>query len=150
MGLAPIADFAGADPTYSDVISLKKHARAVIRIAIGVLTGGTGSVKFTVNACDDVVPTNETAVPFWYRVLVGGAAPGAITRTTAATGVTSAATANQIIEIEVLREDLIASGYAFFRLKNDEVVNDPIVGSVTITLYDPLHAGATGQVTATA
>jgi hypothetical protein len=141
VGLAPVADFAGADPTYTDVISLKNHFRAVIRIMLGVVN--TGTVKFTVNACDDVVPTNETAVDFWYRVTVAAAAPGAITRTTAAAGVTSAATASQIIEIEITQEDLIASGYAFFRLKNDEVVNDPALGAISITLYEPRFAGST-------
>lgn len=141
VGVAPVADFAGADPTYSDVISMKNHFRAVIRICLGVVN--TGTVKFTVNACDDVVPTNETAIDFWYRVTVGAATPGAITRTAAATGVTSAATAGQIIEIEFTQEELIASGYSFFRLKNDEVVNDPALGSVTITLYEPRHAGST-------
>lgn len=147
VGIAPVADFAGADPTYSDVISLKNHNRAVIRIMLGVVN--TSTVKFTVNACDDVVPTNETAVDFWYRVTVAGSAPGAITRTTAATGVTSAATASQIIEIEITQADLLASGYSFFRLKNDEVTNDPALGAISITLYEPRHA-PTGTATATA
>ena len=60
MGLAPVADFAGADPTYTDVVSMKDHNRVLFIVVWGV--GTTGTIKFTVNACDDVVPTTESAM----------------------------------------------------------------------------------------
>lgn len=142
IGISPVADFAGADPTYSDVVNMRDHETVRFLVAMGVHTAGTGTVKFTVNACDDVVPTNETAVPFRYRVTVAGANPGAITATTASTGVTCAVTDHQIIEIEVLAEDVGATGKSYVRLKNDEVVNDPIVGAVLIQMGNPKHAGA--------
>lgn len=142
VGLSPVADFAGADPTYTDVLNMRDHESVLFIVMLGVHTGGTGTVKFTVNACDDVVPTNETAVPFRYRVTVAGSNPGAITATTASTGVTSAVTDHQIIEIEVLAEDVGATGKSFLRLKHDEVVNDPIVGAVAVWMGNPKFAGA--------
>ena len=141
MGLAPVADFAGADPTYTDVVSMKDHNRVLFIVVWGV--GTTGTIKFTVNACDDVVPTTESAIPFWYRITAAGSAPGAITRTTATDGVTNTAGSNQLIEIEVLAEDLAASGYSYVRLKHDEVTNDPILGGVVIQMLEPRYPGRT-------
>jgi len=139
MGLAPVADFAGADPVYSDVVSLKLHNRAQFLVFWGV--GTTGTIKFTVEACDDVVPTNVAAVPFHYRITPAGAVPGAITRTTAADGVTNVAGSDQIIEIELIAAELLASGYSYARLKMDEVVNSPILGGILIQLMEPVHSG---------
>ena len=141
MGLAPVADFAGADPTYTDVVSMKDHNRVLFIVVWGV--GTTGTIKFTVNACDDVVPTTESAIPFYYRITAAAGAPGAITRATAADGVTNTAGSNQLIEIEVLAEDLAASGYSYVRLKHDEVTNDPILGGVVIQMLEPRYPGRT-------
>jgi len=139
MGLAPVADFAAADPVYSDVISMKLHGRLRFLVVWGV--GTTGTIKFTVEACDDVVPTNVAAVPFHYRITAAGAVPGAIIRTTAADGVTNVAGSDQIIEIELIAAELSASGYSYARLKMDEVVNSPILGGILVELLDPIHHG---------
>ena len=141
MGLAPVADFAGADPTYTDVVSMKDHNRVLFIVVWGV--GTTGTITVTVNACDDVVPTTESAIPFYYRITASAGAPGAITRATAADGVTNTAGSNQLIEIEVLAEDLAASGYSYVRLKHDEVTNDPILGGVVIQMLEPRYPGRT-------
>lgn len=139
MGLAPVADFAGADPVYTDVISMKDHARLIFHVLWGV--GTTGTIKFTVEACDDVSASNVAAIPFHYRITAAAGIPGTITATTASTGVTNTAGSNQIIEIEVRSEELNATGYDFCRLKLDEVVNDPILGGVLVQLLDPRHHG---------
>lgn len=135
MGLAPVADFAGADPVYSDVVNMKGHNRVRFLVFWGV--GTTGTIKFTVNACDDIVPTTESAIPFSYRVTAAAGTPGAPTVTTASTGFTNTAGSNQILEVEVAAEDLAASGYGYVRLKMDEVTNDPILGGILIQMAEP-------------
>ncbi len=137
VGKAPVADFA-AGSTASDVVNLKNHNRVRFIAFWGV--GTTGTAKFTVQACDDTVPTNTTAVPFSYRVTAAGGTPGAPTRTDAATGFTSTAGSNQIVEVEVSAADLIASGYSYARLKIDEVTDDPILGGVLIQMGEPRWA----------
>lgn len=145
MGLAPVADFAGADPVYSDVVNLKNHNRVRFLVFWGV--GTTGTIKFTVEACDNVTPSNTSAIPFTYRVTAAAGTPGAPTRTTATDGYTNAAGSNQIIEIEVAAEDLAASGYGYARLKMDEVTNDPILGGILIQMAEARFAN--DQLTAT-
>lgn len=146
VGLAPVADFAGSDPAYTDVVSMKNHNRVRFIPFWGV--GTTGTVKFTVEACNDVVPTTTSAIPFTYRVTAAGGTPGTPTTVEAATGYTSTAGSAQIVEIEVKAEDLGALGYGFVRLKLDEVVNDPILGGVLIQMAEPRYAA--DFVTATA
>ena len=139
MGLAPVADFAGSDPVYSDVISMARHARVRFIVVWGV--GTTGTIKFTVEACDDVVPTNVSAVAFTYRVTASGGTPGTITATTASTGYTNDAGSNQILECEIESSALLAAGYGFVRLKMDEITNDPILGGILVELLEPRHHG---------
>lgn len=139
VGLAPVADFAAADPVYSDVISMKLHSRVRFLVFWGV--GTTGTIKFTLEACDDVTPSNVAAIPFHYRITATGATPGAITSTAAADGVTNVAGSNQIIELEATAAALSASGYSYVRVKMDEVVNDPILGGILVELLEPVHAG---------
>lgn len=145
VGIAPVADFAGADPVYSDVVNMKNHGRVRFLVFWGV--GTTGTIKFTVEACDNTTPSNVTAIPFMYRVTAAAGTPGTPTATTASTGYTNTAGSNQIIEIEVLAEDLSSTGYGYVRLKLDEVTNDPILGGVLIQMADPRFA--IGQLTAT-
>jgi hypothetical protein len=133
--LAPVADFAAADPVYSDVVSLKNHNRVRFLVNWGV--GTTGTIKFTINACDDVVPTNETAVPFSYRVSAQAGTIGVPTITTASAGFTNTAGSNQIVELEVSAEDLIASGYTYCRVKLDEVVDSAILGGILAQMAEP-------------
>lgn len=140
MGLAPVADFAGADPVYSDVVNMKNHGKVRFLVVWGV--GTTGTIKFTVNACDDIVPTTESAIPFSYRVTTAAGTPGTPTITTASTGYTNTAGSNQILEVEVNAEDLSASGYGYVRLKMDEVTNDPILGGILVQMADPRFSNA--------
>src|SRR3990172_3813270 len=93
MALSPVAD--GLDGTKrSDVYSLRDHGRILFVVAMGVATGGTATTVLTVNACDNVTPSNRTAIPFWYREIIGttntGDTDGAITWA-AATGFTTTA-----------------------------------------------------------
>ena len=59
-GIDPVAD-AFASTVRSDVYSMRGHGRGLFVIYAGV--GATGTSTITVNACDDVVPSNRTAIP---------------------------------------------------------------------------------------
>jgi hypothetical protein len=139
VGINAVADaFAGT--VTSDVVSMQNHNRVKFIAHWGV--GTTGTVTFTVEACDDAAASNTSAIPFVYRVTVAAAAPGAITAATSA-GFTTTAGSNQVIEIEVPAENLNASGYKFVRLKGVEVANDPLLGGVLIEMLEPRNPSAT-------
>ena len=59
-GLDPVADF-GAGGVSSDVIDMSGHNKAFFVIHRGV--GATGTGVLTIEACDDVTPTNTTVAP---------------------------------------------------------------------------------------
>lgn len=134
IGLAPVADaFSGT--VASDVVSMKNHGRVRFIFLWGV--GATGTVTITVEACDDVTPTNTSAVPFKYRRLPSaGGTPGAMQDATSA-GFTTTAGSNQVYEVEVDAEALSASGYGFVRAKSVEVVDSPILGGILISMEHP-------------
>ena len=125
-GIDPIADaFAGAN-VRSDVYSMRDHGRALFVIYIGV--GATGTSTILVNACDDVVPTTRTAIPYWSREILTGDTESAITRR-AATGYVCTAGSSKIILIEVDAKDL-GAGNSFVELELDESVDSPCLGGV--------------------
>jgi hypothetical protein len=138
MGLAPVADAFDTATGVTDVINMRDHERIRFTLFWGV--GATGTITITVEACDDVVPTNTSAIPFRYRVTPAGGAPGAILAATAA-GFTTTAGSNQIVEVEVTAEALSASGYSYIRLKPTEVVNSPILGGILVNLFKAKFAG---------
>lgn len=142
MGKAPVADSFSTTNGTSDVVSMKNHNRVRFIYFWGV--GTTGTVKFQVEACDNVTPSNTSAINFTYRVTAAAGTPGTITKTTSASdGFTTTAGSNQIVEIEVTAADLLASGYSHVRVKATEVVDDPILGGSIIEMLEPLFGGST-------
>lgn len=139
IGIAAVADFAAGD-VFSDVVNFKGYGRVVFLTHWGV--GATGVVKLTVQACDDVVPTTTSAVPFHYRINNAGTT-GAVTAATAADGVSNSAGSNQLIWIEAPVEALHASGYSFVRLSVDETTDSPLLGGVIVLLLDPVFTAGT-------
>ncbi len=137
IGIAAVADFAMGD-VFSDVVNMSQHNRCRFITHWGV--GTTGVVKLTVQACDDVTPSNFAAVPFHYRITLDATKPGAITLTTAAAGVSNAAGSNQIIECEITAAALLASGYKYARLSVDETTDAALLGGVLIERSEPRHA----------
>jgi len=143
VGLSPLADaFAGT--VYTDVVDMRNYGKCVFRVISG--GGPTGTSLFTVEACDDTVPTNVSAVAFTYREHSSNDVGGALTAATTA-GFTCTAGSNRNIVIEVDQEALISSGYRYVRLKAVEQTDSPVTGCVLIELMDPM---STGIVTATA
>ena len=133
--LVPVADaFAGTK--YTDIINMKdfNHIQFVIQKAAGAV----GTSTITVEACDDVVPTNVVAIPFKYQACTTGDTFGALT-TAEATGFATTAGANQLYKIEVDSDALAASGYGYIRLKAVEVVDDPVLGGIIAVLTEPRY-----------
>jgi len=128
-GIDPVADvFDNATVPVSDVYSMRGHGRGLFVIYIGV--GATGTQTLTVEACDDVVPTNTSAIAFWSREILTGDTESAITRRAAA-GFSTTAGSGKIVLLEVDAKDLAASGYGFVRMKQTaEPVNSPVLGGV--------------------
>ena len=63
--------------------------------------GAVGTTTVTIDACDDVVPNNTTAIPFQYRRMIGGTNTwGALTVATAV-GFVTTANADDEYEISV-------------------------------------------------
>jgi len=111
----------------SDVFDAGEAVAVEIQVAFGVITGDT--VVVTIEECDDIVPTNQTAIAFKYRLssAVGTDSMGAIADA-AVGGVTVADTDdNKILEIFVDPQAL-SDGYPYLR-----VVADP-GGSASVVL----------------
>jgi len=110
-GLDPVADaFDGT--VYSDVINMRDISRIVFAVYCGV--GTTGTSTLTVQACDDVTPSNRSAIPFHYREI------------------TTTAGSSRIVLVEVREDALSASGYGYVQLKAVESVNSPNLGGILV------------------
>lgn len=132
IGLAPVAD-AYSGTVYSDVVKVSGEGMGWIRIdGVGLL----GTSTITVEACDDVTPTNSTAVAFMYKISTTPDTWGTWTQATT-TGFTTTAGSNQVYSIYVDASECAAEGYAYARLKMVEVANDPVVGCVLQGVVTP-------------
>lgn len=141
--LAPVADaFAGT--VYPEAIDMKNAAYIVFTINKGVGTTGTSTVS--VVAGDTTSPLNETAIPFYYRRVAGATSiPGALTAAAAA-GFTTTAGSAEHYEIHVSTKAMASTGYAYCSLKLVEVVDSPVVGSVTAVVYGQRYADSTDNI----
>ncbi len=122
-GIDPVAD-AHAGGVASDVYDMSAFSRIVFLVYRGVATGGTAAPTYTVDACDDIVPTTTSAIPFHYRKSLGAVALAT------ASGFQATAGSSAIDVIEVNDSALAASGYRYIRLAIAETVNDPVVAAV--------------------
>lgn len=137
-GLDPVADaFAGT--VASDVVDVSNHGGALFLVYKGVGTTGTSTI--TVEACDDVTPSNTTAVPFYYKAITSNDTQGAMTAAAAA-GFTTTAGSSQIYAVSVDSQELASAGYKYVRLKAVEVVDSPVLGGIAIALYQPRFGGS--------
>lgn len=124
-GLDPVADAHNGAPG-SDVIDMMPFSNIAFISYRGVATGGTAAPTYTLEACDDIVPSTTSAIPFHYRKSYG-----AVTAATA-TGFQATAGSSAIDVIEVREDALAALGYRYIRLKIAETVNDPVVACILV------------------
>jgi hypothetical protein len=137
-GLDPVADAFSGTVT-SDVVNLANFGSAVFLVYRGV--GATGTSTLTVEACDDIVPTTTTAVPFFSKSVTSTDIQGAMTARAAAGFTTTAGSSQQYI-IQVDAEELQNAGYSYVRLKAVEVVDSPVLGSIAIVLGNSRFGGS--------
>jgi len=127
-GLDPVADaFAGT--VNSDVINCENLERVLFVVHVGV--GATGTSTFTVEACDDVVPTTQSAVAYRSREITTGDTEGTITDRAAA-GYIDTAGSSKVLLYEVDTSVLAASGYGYVRLHAVESVDSPVLGGILV------------------
>jgi hypothetical protein len=137
-GLDPVADAFSGTVT-SDVVDLSNHESAIFIVHKGV--GLTGTSTITVEACDDVTPSNATAVEFFSKSITSTDIQGNLT-SRAAAGFTTTAGSSQIYVIQVNADQLAPLGRAFVRLKMVEVVDSPVLGGIAIALANPRFGGS--------
>lgn len=104
--------------TYTDVVGVKDNHWLRFLVSFGAITGDTVVVK--VYECDDITPTNSTAIAAKYRLssATGTDTMGAITAL-AATGLTIAATDdNKVLCVDVDPSSLTAD-YPYVRVELD-------------------------------
>lgn len=129
LALAPDADvFAGS--TATDVISMAHATSVAFLIQHGV--GATGTYTVVAQACDDVTPSNTSAITYRYRTLTtsGGLDTWSDWATATTSGITQAAGSTKAMWIEVVENDL-TDGYPFVRLAMTEVVDSPVDGAIS-------------------
>lgn len=134
-GLDAVAD-AFAATVASDVVNLSNYDSVLFIVHKGVGTTGTSTI--TVEACDDVVPTNTAAVTFWYKAITSGDTEGTLTEATTSGFVTTAGSSHLYL-VEVKAAQLAAAGYKFVRLKAVESANDPVLGGILILMGKPRY-----------
>jgi hypothetical protein len=83
MGKAPVAD-CFATVGYSDVINASDAEEVIFLLLLGAAADNVNTI--TVEACDNVTPSNSTAIPFTYQLTSTEGSPGTVTAV-AATGV---------------------------------------------------------------
>lgn len=126
-GIDPVADaFAGTVAT--DVVDMSEFSRVVFIFYGGV--GATGDSTVTIEACDDVVPTNTSAIAYFSREDHAGD-EGAITAR-AATGFIPTAGSSRIAAFEVHESALASTGYRYVRAKFVEDTDSAVLGCVLI------------------
>lgn len=137
-GLDPVAD-ALAGTVASDVVNITGHGAALFILLKGV--GATGVSTITVEACDDAVPTNTTAVPFYYKAVTTNDTQGAVTAAAAA-GFALTAGSSQMYAVMVDAQELASAGYKYVRLKAVESVDSAVLAGIAIVLAQPRFGGS--------
>ena len=129
--LPPVADVE--DTSFdSDVVNAQGGGVLFI-YQTGANAGGDSTI--TVEACDDVTPSNQTAVPFVYRSCVATDIWSDWTAATTA-GFTSSQVANAMHQIYVDSSELAEEGYGYVRLSGTEDTNAAVLGGVLALVMD--------------
>lgn len=131
LGVGEADAFAGTKT--SDVINAK-NAGVVWAEIRNVSQTGTSTV--TVEACDDVTPSNTAAIPFYYASVATATNVTTAAVKATASGFATTAGENVIYQITIDPSDIYAAasnaGYQYVRIKMVEVVNDPSTGWITL------------------
>ena len=127
-----IDTLAGAKSPVVCLMENYNHASIIISIGANPLAAGV----ITLNACDDIVPTTETAIAFNYykcetsTILANGDVLGARTAATAAAGIIPTATGVPNFFVIELDAEELTEGSVGFRL----CIADPAAASVGVAI----------------
>jgi hypothetical protein len=109
-----------------------QHCSFIVQCGIGAV----GTAQITVEACDNAIPSNTRAIPFYYQECVNGDTFGPIIKTPDANGFTTSAASNKVYKVEVDEAMLASTGYGYVRLKSVEQTVGAIAGGVIAILTD--------------
>ena len=135
LGLTITADVTAGSGVVTPPISLANFQKALFLLT--TKTGGTntGTVKVTVEACDNTTPSNITAIDFVVNKNESAGtsdAMGAAVSCVAATGFNTVANKTALYEIEVRADKVAETGYGYVRLKLTPVVVDAVLGHILV------------------
>ncbi|RJQ29209.1 hypothetical protein C4571_02125 [Candidatus Parcubacteria bacterium] len=108
---API-DINGAGAS-SDVFSMENFSHATIIVQLGV-TGAATTI--TVKECDDVTPTNSTAIAFYYYSETTAAGDTLSTRTAATTSGITGSTNDGVMYVIEIDASQLTDGYKYLQV----------------------------------
>ncbi len=134
-GLAPDADFADGTK-YTDIF--KGLGEGVAFLVWYGANASSGASTLTVEACDDVTPSNSTAVAFQYKVATTFDTFGDWTQATTA-GLTVGASADSAWWVYVPAAELASEGYGYVRAKMVESTNQPADGCIAAFVVNPRY-----------
>ena len=125
----------------SDIANLELWHRVTFLVVMSA--GATGRAKLTVESCDDVTPSNATEINFFYReqTTIDTWLADWVEQTTPATGFTTTAGANTVVEVTVT-SDMLSGTDKFVRLQATEVVDSPCDGAIITILSEPRYGQA--------
>lgn len=131
----------------TDVINLENAQGCLFAIYTGN-NAGSGAATITIEACDNVTPSNTTAIAFKYQT-ISADVQGSVTWATSS-GLAAVGAANTVYLFEVDAATVAkasvngATGNKFVRLKATETQSDAVDGAITAMLiglrYQPLSA----------
>uniref|UniRef100_A0A6M3IRI5 Uncharacterized protein n=1 Tax=viral metagenome TaxID=1070528 RepID=A0A6M3IRI5_9ZZZZ len=131
-------DIFNGSPT-TDVINLK-NAQGVMFVVACNANVGSGAATITIEACDNVTPSNTTAIVFRYQLISTTDLPGTLTAATTS-GVASIGTTNTMLLVEVDAATVGAASVnstynnTFVRLKATETQSDAVDGAILAFLF---------------
>ena len=131
--------FNGSPAT--DVVNMEQWARVTFLVVKSA--GATGTAKLTVESCDNVTPDTTTEINFFYReqTTIDAWLADWVEQTTPATGFTTTAGANTVVEITVT-SDMLSGTDKYVRLQATEVVNSEVDGAILTVLSEPRYGAA--------
>jgi hypothetical protein len=123
----------------SDVVGVKEYHAIEFLVYFGTITGDT--VAVTVEECDDIVPTNTTAIAFKYRKgsATGTDSMGAVTDATTS-GVTIAATDDDKLLLIDVDPAALSAGRPYLRVVADPGASASAVEIAILAILKPRYA----------
>lgn len=134
-GIAPDADFASGTVA-TDIFECTGEG-AYFLVWYGT-NASSGASTLTIEACDNVTPSNTTAVAFMYRASTTFDTWGSWTQATSS-GFTVGGSADSAWQVYVPAAELASEGYGYVRLKMVESTAQQADGVVCAYIVNPRY-----------